>query len=166
MNISVRSKRDTSDLLEVIHSKWPNHVVPKIKTFKAYEIEQGRFILESEDMLAVQVDQKIILPFLGLPRILEYFPAVYVDMGAVKFVCNGAKVMRPGITKFDHFTKGDIVIVKDQIHAKPLSVGIAMEDSDAAITKTKGYVIDNLHYVSDKFWEAYKEITGSKGFLS
>ncbi len=166
MNISVRSKRDTSDLLEVIHSRWPNHVVPKIKTFKAYEVEQGRFILESEDMLAVQVDQKIILPFLGLPRILEYFPAVYVDMGAVKFVCNGAKVMRPGITKFDHFTKGDIVIVKDQIHAKPLSVGIAMEDSDAAITKTKGYVIDNLHYVSDKFWEAYKEITGSKGFLS
>ncbi|HEY6668165.1 MAG TPA: PUA domain-containing protein [Candidatus Nitrosopolaris sp.] len=166
MNISVRSKRDTSDLLEVIHSKWPNHVVPKIKTFKAYEVEQGRFILESEDMLAVQLDQKIILPFLGLPRILEYFPAVYVDMGAVKFVCNGAKVMRPGITKFDHFTKGDIVIVKDQIHAKPLSVGIAMEDSDAAITKTKGYVIDNLHYVSDKFWEAYKEITGSKGFLS
>ncbi|HVD21323.1 MAG TPA: PUA domain-containing protein [Nitrososphaera sp.] len=166
MNISVRSKRDTSDLLEVIHSKWPNHVVPKIKTFKAYEVEQGRFILESEDMLAVQVDEKIILPFLGLPRILEYFPAVYVDMGAVKFVCNGAKVMRPGITKFDHFTKGDIVIVKDQIHAKPLSVGIAMEDSDAAITKTKGYVIDNLHYVSDKFWEAYKEITGSKGFLS
>ena len=166
MNISVRSKRDTSDLLEVIHSKWPNHVVPKIKTFKAYEVEQGKFILESEDMLAVQVDQKIILPFLGLPRILEYFPAVYVDMGAVKFVCNGAKVMRPGITKFDHFTKEDIVIVKDQIHAKPLSVGIAMEDSDAAITKTKGYVIDNLHYVSDKFWEAYKEITGSKGFLS
>jgi malignant T-cell-amplified sequence len=166
LNISVRSKRDTSDLLEVIHSKWPNHVVPKIKTFKAYEVEQGRFILESEDMLAVQVDEKIILPFLGLPRILEYFPAVYVDMGAVKFVCNGAKVMRPGITKFDHFTKGDIVIVKDQIHARPLSVGIAMEDSDAAITKTKGYVIDNLHYVSDKFWEAYKEITGSKGFLS
>ena len=166
MNISVRSKRDTSDLLEVIHSKWPNHVVPKIKTFKAYEVEQGKFILESEDVLAVQVDQKIILPFLGLPRILEYFPAVYVDMGAVKFVCNGAKVMRPGITKFDHFTKGDIVIVKDQIHAKPLSVGIAIEDSDAAITKTKGYVIDNLHYVSDKFWEAYKEITGSKGFLS
>jgi len=166
LNISVRSKRDTSDLLEVIHSKWPNHVVPKIKTFKAYEVEQGRFILESEDMLAVQVDEKIILPFLGLPRILEYFPAVYVDMGAVKFVCNGAKVMRPGITKFDHFSKGDIVIVKDQIHAKPLSVGIAMEDSDAAITKTKGYVIDNLHYVSDKFWEAYKEITGSKGFLS
>jgi PUA domain protein len=166
LNISVRSKRDTSDLLQVIHSKWPNNVIPKIKTFKAYEVEQGRFILESEDILAVQVDQKIILPFLGLPRILEYFPAVHVDMGAVKFVCNGAKVMRPGITKFDHFTKGDIVIVKDQIHAKPLSVGIAMEDSNAAIMKTKGYVIDNLHYVSDKFWEAYKEITGSKGFLS
>jgi PUA domain protein len=35
-------------------------------------------------------------------------------MGAVKFVCNGAKIMRPGITKFDTFKKDDIVIVKDQ----------------------------------------------------
>ena len=79
-------------------------------------------------------------------------------MGAVKFVCNGAKIMRPGITKFDIFKKHDIVIVKDQTYAKTLAVGIALDNSEIAPANPKGYVIDNLHYISDKFWEVYKEI--------
>jgi predicted ribosome-associated RNA-binding protein Tma20 len=37
-------------------------------------------------------------------------------------------------------------------------VGIALEDSEAAKAMQKGYVIDNLHHVSDKVWEAYKGI--------
>lgn len=79
-------------------------------------------------------------------------------MGAVKFVCNGAKIMRPGITKFDTFKKDDIIIVKDQTYGKSLAVGIALDDSEIAASKSKGYVIDNLHYISDKFWEIHKEI--------
>jgi PUA domain protein len=79
-------------------------------------------------------------------------------MGAVKFVCNGAKIMRPGITKFDTFKKDDIVIVKDQKYEKTLAVGLALENSEISASKSKGYVIDNLHYISDKFWEVYKEI--------
>jgi malignant T-cell-amplified sequence len=89
---------------------------------------------------------------------LEYFPTVNVDMGAVKFVCNGANIMRPGITSFDIFKKDDIVTVKDQAHAKILAVGIAVEDSQVAVTRSKGCIINNLHYISDKVWEAYKEI--------
>ena len=79
-------------------------------------------------------------------------------MGAVKFVCNGAKIMRPGITKFDIFKKDDIVIVKDQTYGKTLAVGIALDNSEIAAANPKGYVIDNLHYISDKFWQVRKEI--------
>lgn len=79
-------------------------------------------------------------------------------MGAVKFVCNGAKIMRPGITKFDTFNKDDIVIVKDQTYEKTLAAGLALENSEISVSRSKGYVIDNLHYISDKFWELYKEI--------
>ena len=43
-----------------------------------------------------------------------------IDRGALKFVCNGAKVMRPGIINFDSFKKGEIVVVKDQTHGKEL----------------------------------------------
>lgn len=131
--------------------------MPKVKTFKVYEVDAERKILISDDFTAVQVKNAII-PFLGRKEVLGQFPSVTVDMGAVKFVCNGAKVLRPGIVDFMPFKKDDIVVVKDQSHGKMLAVGVALEDSEAAKTMAKGYVIDNLHYISDKIWETYKEI--------
>ena len=133
--------------------------LPKIKSFTAYEVEADKYILKSQNFTAVQINQNIILPFLGSSDFIKQFPCVHVDMGAVKFVCNGARIMRPGITKFDTFKKDDIVIVKDQNYEKSLAAGIALDDSEIAASKSKGYVIDNLHYISDKFWEAHKEIT-------
>ena len=152
------SKSETGDLLEKMRLTWPQDVVPKVKSIKVYEVEEGRRILVADEIVAVHV-QENIAPFLaGKTEILQRFPSVTVDMGAVKFVCNGAKVMRPGVTSFDVFKKGDIVVVKDQTHGKALAVGIALEDSEAAKGMTKGYVVDNIHYISDKMWQAYKEI--------
>ena len=158
MKVYVLSKSDSSYLIQIIQKKWPKNILPKIKCFKVYEIEHDKRILEYEDFMAVQVNHDIILPFLGRTEIIDKFPSVKIDMGAVSFVCNGAKIMRPGITKFDTFFKGDIVVVKDEIHEKTLAVGIALKDSKMASESLKGYVIDNLHYVSDKFWKSHREI--------
>ena len=81
-----------------------------------------------------------------------------VDMGAVKFMCNGANVMRPGIKKYSKFLKDDIVCVIEESKHKFLSVGKAMNDSSELETMSKGEVIKNLHYVSDKYWEIFKTI--------
>ena len=158
LRISVLSKRDSSVVTERIKKKWPEDVLPRTRSFKIYEVAEGKRIIKSENFTAVEINQNIVLPFLGEPQLVEHFPCILVDMGAIKFVCNGAKIMRPGITKFDIFKKDDIVIVKDEVHFKTLAAGIAMEDSEIAATKSKGYVIDNLHYVSDVFWEAHKQI--------
>jgi len=159
LRISVLSKRDSSAVTEIIKSKWPEVIVPRTKSFKVFEIADGKRIIKAENFTAVEIKQNIILPFLGEPKLVERFPSVLVDMGAIKFVCNGAKIMRPGITKFDIFRKDEIVVVKDEVHLKALAVGIAMEDSETAASKEKGYIIDNLHYISDEYWEAHKQIT-------
>lgn len=151
------SKSETSDLVDKMKSRWPAAALPRIKTFKVYEIDDMRRLLVADELTAVQVKDEII-PFLGRPESLVQFPAVKVDMGAVKFVCNGAKVLRPGIVEFGAFKKGDIVTVQDQTHGKMLAVGVALEDSETAKAMQKGYVVDNLHYISDKIWEAHKEI--------
>ena len=154
----VLSKSETNELLDKLRSAWPHDAIPKVKSIKVYEVEEGRRLLVADDTVAVQMRDSIV-PFLGSnPEVLQRFPFVTVDMGAVKFVCNGAKVMRPGIVDFGSFKKGDIVMIKDQIHGKALAVGVALENSEAAKAMTKGYVIENLHYISDKMWEAYKEI--------
>lgn len=158
LKIFVLSKSETNLLLNKLISAWPRDAVPKTKSIKVYQIEEGRSILVADEMIAVQIEDKI-MPFLGgKPEMLHHFPSVTVDMGAIKFVCNGAKVMRPGITSIDSFRKGDIIVVKDQKHGKVLAAGVALEDSETARLMAKGYVVENLHYISDKMWEAYKEI--------
>ena len=81
-----------------------------------------------------------------------------VDMGAVKFMCKGANVMRPGIKKYTEFSKGDVVCIVEESQHKFLAVGKAVTDSSELDDMKKGEVIKNLHYVSDKCWEFAKMI--------
>jgi malignant T-cell-amplified sequence len=157
LKIFLLSKSATTKLFNSLTSSWPQDILPKVKNIKVYEIEEDKCLLVADKMVAVQV-RDIIVPFLGKQEELKRFPSVTIDGGAVKFVCNGAKVMRPGILNFDSFKKGEIVAVKDPTHGKAIAIGLALEDSDVARGMSKGYVIDTVHYISDKIWEAYKKI--------
>ena len=44
-------------------------------------------------------------------------------MGAVKFMCKGANLMRPGIKKFTEFEKDKLVCIVEETHHKFLAVG-------------------------------------------
>jgi PUA domain protein len=79
-------------------------------------------------------------------------------MGAVKFMCNGANVMRPGITKYSDFENDDIVCVVEESKNKFLAVGKSCVSSKEMDSLSKGEIIKNLHYVSDQYWEAGKDI--------
>ena len=147
-------------ILNNLQNKWPENSVPKLKGFKAYEIEKGKRILEYNDFSLIQNDN-ILLPFLGNKKLLDLFPSVVVDMGAINAVCNGAKITRPGIIQFDDFDLDDIVVIRDQQHGKNLAIGLALMDSNSARSSKNGYIINTIHYVSDKYWKSYKEINPS-----
>jgi malignant T-cell-amplified sequence len=157
LKIFLLSKSSTAKLFNSLSSSWPQDILPKVKNIKVYEIEADKCLLVADNMVAVQV-RDIIVPFLGKQEELKRFPSVTIDRGALKFICNGAKVMRPGIVNFDSFKKDEIVAVKDETHGKTVAVGLALEDSEVAKGMAKGYVIDTVHYISDKIWEAYKKI--------
>lgn len=159
MKTFVVSKKDTDKIIQVLVKLWPAISIPRIKNIKVFEIEENKSILVVENLVGVQTIESIVVPFLSKTDILEKFPSVTVDLGSIKFICNGAKILRPGITKFDYFLKGDIVCVKEEKFGKYISVGIALENSLEAEKMQKGYVIDNLHYVGDKFWNSFKEIS-------
>ncbi|WP_148687411.1 PUA domain-containing protein [Candidatus Nitrosocosmicus hydrocola] len=153
------SKKDTDRILKILEKGWEKVSIPKVKNVKIFEIEENKSILVIDSMVAVFTTADSILPFLGKTEILDKFPSVTVDSGSIRFICNGAKVLRPGIVDFDSFKKDEIVGVKDEKFKKYLAVGLALEDSDRAQTMNKGQIINNLHYVGDKFWNTYKEIS-------
>lgn len=98
------------------------------------------------------------MPFLTESDTLAKFPRVVVDMGAVRFVCNGADIMRPGITEYTEFSKGDIVCIVEESRHKPLAVGRALADSSALDGMKRGAVVESFHHISDRFWEIAKTI--------
>ena len=101
-----------------------------------------------------------VLPTLLATEILKQLPKAVVDMGAVRFVCNGADVMAPGIVRYEGtFGKGDLVVVVDVKHSKPLAVGEALVGFDEAKATKQGPIIKSKHYVSDKVWSSMKVLS-------
>ena len=156
MKSNLISKSETSKILEQINSQWKIEL-PKQKNIKTHEVDEKGIIITGNGITAVKIGNDI-LPFLDDIPILEKFPYVTVDMGAIKFVCKGANVMRPGITKFSDFESGEIVCVIEESQKKFLAVGKAKISSIELDEINKGEVIKNMHYISDNFWESKKEI--------
>jgi PUA-domain protein len=102
-----------------------------------------------------------VLPTLVAAEIIARLPKAVVDMGAVRFVCNGADIMAPGIVRYEGtFSKGELVVVVDVTHGKPLALGEALVSSDEAKVTKQGPIIRSKHYVSDKFWNSIKTLSG------
>ena len=137
-------------------SQWKIEL-PKQKNIKTHDVNENGVIITGNEITAIKIGDDI-LPFLDDIPILEKFPYVTVDMGAVKFVCKGANVMRPGIIKFSDFESGEIVCVIEESQNKFLAVGRAEMSSKESEDRNKGDVIKNMHYISDDFWETKKEI--------
>ena len=150
------SKSETNHILEMVSKQW-NQELPKIKNLKVYFIDQNSQLIVGSGITILKIDDQY-LPFLNQTKVLEKFPNVMVDMGAVKFMCNGANVMRPGIKKYTKFSKDDVVCIVEESKHKFLAVGKALTDSLELENISKGEVVKNLHYVSDKYWEISKTI--------
>ncbi len=112
-------------------------------------------IYVGNDILGLIYEDKPFLTVRGLQRYRPERRFVTVDMGAVRFVTNGADVMGPGITEADDgISVGDMVWIRDEKNRVPLAVGIALRDTEGIRSKEKGKAIQMLHYVGDKLWKA------------
>ena len=121
MKSNLISKSESAAVIKEISSQWKIEL-PKIKNLKFYYLEEGDILISGKGITAIKTDNTY-LPFLSEIELLQKFPKVTVDMGAVKFMCNGANVMRPGITNFTDFKKDEIVCVVEESKNKFLAIG-------------------------------------------
>jgi PUA-domain protein len=157
---SLKSKDAKALLREVVERfKFDLEAVAGHKVnVEVVEAEAGKLILVDGRPLLFDVDD-VVFPTLLFSEFLEKVPKIVVDMGAVPYVCKGADVMAPGIVKVDgEFVKGDLVVVVDVKHGKPLALGEAMFDSETVKATKKGAVVRSIHYVSDKIWDLSKTV--------
>ncbi|EIJ65446.1 putative domain 2 [Candidatus Nitrosopumilus salaria BD31] len=156
MKSNLISKSETSELLKIVSEKWGIEF-PKIKNVKVHQILDDAQIITGAGIKILKVNEDY-LPFLSETETLKKFPSVMVDMGAVKFMCKGANVMRPGIKKYTEFEKDSLVCIVEESQHKFLAVGKSLVASSELDNMEKGEVIKNIHYISDRFWEVGKTI--------
>ena len=156
MKSNLISKSETSALLKTVSEIWGMQL-PRVKNLKVHQILEDAQIITGGGMKILKINDDY-LPFLSETETLSKFPNVTVDMGAVKFMCKGANVMRPGIKGFTEFEKDGMVCIIEESQHKFLAVGKAMVDSSEIDGMEKGEVIRNIHYISDRFWKTGKTI--------
>ena len=156
MKSNLISKSETSALLKTVSEEWGIEF-PKIKNLKVHQILDDAQIITGKGIKILKINDDY-LPFLSETETLEKFPSVTVDMGAVKFMCKGANLMRPGIKSFTKFEKNKLVCIVEESQHKFLAIGKSLVSSEGVEKMDKGEVLKNLHYISDKFWETGKTI--------
>jgi PUA domain protein len=115
------------------------------------------YLFNSKPLLAKTGEN--VFPTLVFNEFLNSAPKVVVDMGAVPHVCNGANVMAPGVVRFEgEFRRGELVLVVDEKHRKPLAIGETMYDAEEMKNVKQGVVVKNIHYVGNHVWELIKKL--------
>lgn len=130
---------------------------------------KGLEVLENSRLESIKADGIPVLLVDGQPLFFQesdvWFPTikgvleydidryvVIVDKGAVRFVVNGADIMCPGIVSADpEVAEGDLVIIKEEGHNKPLAIGKALIESSKMVADS-GKAIKSIHYVGDSLW--------------
>ena len=116
-----------------------------------------RVLLYQNEILFFEKDGRLFPTLHALLKNMVSVPQVAVDMGAIRFVINGADIMRPGITRIDDNVRKDCVVaIVDEKHGKPLAVGVSTMDVEEMRSSTKGKAVLSVHYVNDHLWDFTK----------
>jgi len=111
--------------------------------------------IEGRPLLMIVEDQPFFT-VLGAIEMMPYKRLVVVDSGAVRFVVNGADIMKPGIVSADpEIAVGDLVVIVEERHNKPLAIGRALVAGTEM--KGEGKAIKSLHHVGDAIWKGLEE---------
>jgi PUA domain protein len=155
----VLSRRDSSELVEKIESSLKVSLnLPKSAQARCAEPEEGVVFVSFDGLEFVQAHDTFI-PFLGSPEALALFPGVMVDEGAIRFLVNGADVMRPGIKSLDDWREaGGLVVVREEKKERAIAVGIATVSGAEARTMIRGSCLKNIHHVGDRYWNLHKAV--------
>ena len=147
------------EILKQYDDSFIEQVFPRKSNVEVIQTESGDTLYAVNNELKLWKSKYGYIPVLTLLLNNRVdLKTIVVDFGAIRYVANGADVMRPGITKIDPtIEKGDIVKIEEETHHRALAVGKALYNAAEMEATTSGKVIKNLHTIQDPIWEFEKQ---------
>jgi len=147
------------DILTHYDQNFVDQIFPKKARIELIQTDTGDTLYAINNVLKLWKSKDGYIPVLTLLLNKQVdLKKIVVDKGAIRFVTNGADVMKPGITQIDpSIKKGDIVVIVDENHDRALAIGKTMLDAKKMEEESSGKVVKNLHTIQDDVWEFEKE---------
>jgi len=157
MKIYNISKSEINKIIKQLNDSYGISFEKKIKNVRVIEMDDKNLIIACDHFKLIQTNG-LIFPFLFDNPILSQIPTVVVDQGAIKPICSGASIMRPGIVRYDDdFEVGDILSIQEEKFGKFIAIGRALIKNSELNDNDKGSVVTNLHYIGDIFWTTFND---------
>ncbi len=119
------------------------------------EFDKFNVILVNREPLLIEYDGRYYVSVYGAIKLRPSKYRVTVDEGALKFIMNGADVMKPGVVFADERIKeGDLVFVTVEGKESPIAVGVALCDA-GEMMGGRGKAVKNIHHIKDKVWKQF-----------
>jgi len=123
------------------------------KTLEKITLEEYSLILVDGKPLLFEIEGHLFPTVRGALEMGLQKRVVTVDKGAIRFVSNGADIMAPGVVTADpEIKEGDLVIIVEETHQKPLAIGKALMGGAEMVEATSGKAIKSITHVGDKLW--------------
>lgn len=153
------STKESKGIIDDALSRYPqlSNVITKRKTsLEVVDLGETSVYLYNGFPILVR-KENFLIPFIGIIDKYELnIPRVVVDLGAVKFILNGADVMGPGVRNADEgIREGDIVRVVAEEYNRTIALGVSLRNSDKI--REKGKSVRNIHYLGDRIWRSMRE---------
>ncbi len=150
---NILRKTDQKDLVSDIVEAFGDAFAFEDKKLEYVETDKWVLIFVEGEPLLFKIEGKIFPTVKGALKLNPARRKVVVDMGAVKYIINGADVMSPGIVAADpEIREGDLVIVAEEAHGKALAIGRALVPGKDMVGG-KGKAVKSIHYVGDEIWK-------------
>ncbi|MET1123928.1 MAG: DUF1947 domain-containing protein [Archaeoglobaceae archaeon] len=118
------------------------------------EFDRFNIVLVNREPLLMEYEGRHYVSVYGAIKLKPTKYEVRVDEGAMKFIMNGADVMKPGIVYVDERVReGDFVFVTVKGKSSPIAVGVAL--CSAEEMEGRGKAVKNVHHVGDKVWNFF-----------
>lgn len=157
MKLRTLSKSDIKNLNAELESKYGTSFFTKKDKVQEMESEDKLLIIQVNDKPLFFQYENSWTPTLHTLLRNNFLKKITVDMGSIKFICNGADILRPGIVQIDEDIKeNQLISIIDEKNKVPVAIGLALFSTEELKEMDKGKVIKNTHYIGDSIWNFTK----------
>ncbi len=118
-------KRDIRALEESLKERYALDIsLPRKGRVERVKLKHTELVMVERKPWFFTSDKGMFVPTLHFLLENQILKSIVIDMPAVRFITNGADVMRPGIVQIDEgIAEGEVICITDEQHHKPLAVG-------------------------------------------